>query len=306
MRLLAAVTKRLHRLARIRKARSQISRLHCEGSASLTHLANAITKVLKNAATPEDKVWIDRIESLRGELNSSTAEISIVDYGAGTPDIDLTDEAKRRGRVVTRVIGDVCRRDSKPYFWSFLLFKLVREFRPLVCLELGTSLGISASYQAAAMKLNQQGKIVTLEGAESLAALAQEHFRTLGIDNTDVVVGRFQDTLRNVLDEHGPVDHVFIDGHHDEKATVAYFRQISSFLSERAVLVFDDISWSDGMRRAWRAIEGDRRVKVSVDLRTVGICVIDSSVESKQRLRIEMVSDVAYQKSPQPASAPFS
>ncbi len=194
-----------------------------------------------------------------------------------------------QGRVVTRTIGDVCQGASKPYLWSLLLFKLIREFRPATCLELGTCLGISTSFQAAALKLNRQGRIITLEGADALASLAKQHFQSLGLDNASVVSGRFQDTLDKVLSQHGPVDFAFIDGHHDEKATLAYFDQIFPSLSQRAVLVFDDISWSNGMKRAWRALETDQRVKISLDLTVLGICVTDSTLERKRNFKIPMV-----------------
>jgi predicted O-methyltransferase YrrM len=194
-----------------------------------------------------------------------------------------------RGIVVTRTVGEVCRGASKPYFWSLLLFKLIRKFRPCFCLELGTCLGISTSFQAAALKLNGMGKIVTLEGAKSLASLAERHFQALGLDNANIVIGRFQDTLGEVLNAYKSVDYVFIDGHHDEKATLAYYEQIKPFLSERALLVFDDISWSEGMKGAWKTIMADERVKISVDLRQIGVCIIDSRIDGRKNIMIPMV-----------------
>jgi predicted O-methyltransferase YrrM len=140
-------------------------------------------------------------------------------------------------------------------------------------LELGTALGISTAYQAAALALNRQGRILTLEGAGSLASLARENFGRLGLENIEIVVGPFQDTLQDVLDQNGAIDYVFIDGHHDERATLAYFRQICPHLTEGAILVFDDISWSAGMRRAWNTINRDRCLKACVDLIRVGICI---------------------------------
>jgi len=293
MPLLGKVAKRLYRLYKLarfakakRKAREQAAGLYLQSNVTLKSLANAIIDSLGSSITPQEKLWVDRIELLRRELESSQTEILIVDYGAGSTGLNPTDEEMYQGRVVTRTIGDMCRDSSQPYFWSLLLFKLVREFRPSVCLELGTALGISASYQAAAAKLNQLGKIVTLEGSESLASLARQHFRRLGLDNISVIVGRFQDTLDKVLNEYVPIDYAFIDGHHDEKATLAYFQQVYPFLSERALLVFDDISWSSGMKRAWSAIETDKRVKISLDLLSHGICIIDSSIDTKQNFRI--------------------
>ena len=252
-------------------------------------LGDALRETLQDDVTPDEKKWIDKIESLREELNSSTTKISIVDYGAGEASLSLTNEEKDRGRVVTRTIGEFSGGASKPYFWSLLLFKLIRKFRPSFCLELGTCLGISASYQAAALKVNGMGKIVTLEGAESLASLAERHFQSLSLDNVKVVIGRFQDTLDEVLNEYKSIDYAFIDGHHDEKATLAYFEQIIPFLSEGAILVFDDISWSDGMKRAWKTIIADKRVKISVNLRQIGFCIIDSRIESRKNIAIPMV-----------------
>jgi hypothetical protein len=270
------------------KARGAIYRL-CSADGVSKLLGEALRETLHDDVTLDERKWIDRIELHREESNSSTTKISIVDYGAGNSSLNLTNEEMDRGRVVTRTIGEVSRSASKPYFWSLLLFKLIRKFRPSFCLELGTCLGISASYQAAALKLNGMGKIVTLEGAESLASLAEGYFQSLGLDNVSVVLGKFQDTLDEVLNAYKSVDYAFIDGHHDEKATVAYFEQIVPFSSDGALLVFDDISWSDGMKRAWKTITSDERAKISVDLRGLGVCIIDSRIEGSKNIAIPMV-----------------
>jgi len=269
--------KILRRLGALR----EISRLSRQNNTASKSLAKALRETLQNRPAPEEKAWIERIESLRNELNSSTDQVTLMDYGAGLPETSLGDHKPHEGKVIVKTIGDVCRTASKPYMWSFLLLKLIREFRPLVCLELGTCLGISCSYQAAALELNQKGKIITLEGAESLAGLAEEHFQRLGLDNVDVVVGLFQDNLKSVLKERGPINYAFVDGHHQEEPTLTYFREILPFLSERSVVIFDDISWSEGMKRAWSTIKAHESVKVCVDLVYVGICIIDRTTEGK-------------------------
>ena len=72
------------------------------------------------------------------------------------------------------------------------------------------------------------------------------------------------------------VDFVFIDGHHDENATLSYFRQILPFLSDNAILAFDDIHWSCGMERAWNKIRKDRNLKMALDFFNVGICIFQN------------------------------
>jgi hypothetical protein len=57
-------------------------------------------------------------------------------------------------------------------------------------------------------------------------------------------------------------------------------------LADGALLVFDDISWSGGMKRAWKTIILDERVKISVDLRQIGICIIDSRIAGRKNIAI--------------------
>ena len=175
------------------KVRRAVSNLNGEQSAIRRAVSTALNQTIRNDITPEEMLWIERIESLRRELNSSSEQISIADYGAGSTD-GTTDATIHQDRIVVRTVGKVCRRASKSYFWSLLLFKLIREFEPSACLELGTCLGISASYEAAALKLNQHGTLVTLEGAESLASLAARSLAVLGLENVDLVIGKFQQT----------------------------------------------------------------------------------------------------------------
>lgn len=270
------------------KAGPAISRLYnSEGVPKI--LAGILRESFQNDITPDEKVLIDKIESLRKELNSSRTKISIADYGAVNRGLGLTREQMNKGRVITREIRKVSLNSNQPYFWSLFLFKLIRKFKPALCLELGTCFGISGSFQAASLTLNGSGKFITLEGSGSLASLAEEHFKLLGLNNTAVVKGRFQDTLKQVLEDNQSFDYVFIDGHHEKQATVKYFEQILPFLKDKALIVFDDISWSDGMKHAWKTIIENKRIKISLNLYKMGICVIDRDIEIKQNITITMI-----------------
>lgn len=174
------------------------------------------------------------------------------------------------GRVTHRTIGQVCALTSRTERTALLLLRLIRELRPRTCIELGTSVGISACYQAAALKMNGTGNLITLEGAGSVASVAAQNFACLGLDNVEVIRGRFQDTLPEVLHSHPAVDYAFIDGHHDEAATIKYFNAFLPSLAGSAVMVFNDIQWSAGMNRAWNAIQRHGSVRVSVDLGSIG------------------------------------
>lgn len=269
--------------------RKSLSHLRNENNASLNSLAKVFEDIMSNRFSSVEMESIKKIELLKKRLSTSSSKISITDYGTRSTKFNAKNKTEPQGRIVVRTIGNICRTSLKPKRWNLLLFKLIREFRPLTCLELGTALGISAAYQAAALELNNRGKIITLEGVESLVSLARKNFNDLGFKRVDVIEGRFEETLQNVLKRNAPLDFIFIDGHHEEDATLNYFNQILPYLSDEAIFIFDDISWSRGMSRAWNTIRRDRNLKVSIDLFSVGICIYSKQpVEETKSFKIAL------------------
>jgi predicted O-methyltransferase YrrM len=251
-------------------------------------IARGIDAARRRASTPEEQGWVQRVEQLRAEMRASTRPLTWIDYGAGNPTSQRTPEVMRTGVEVTQTVGEVCTVASKSPFWCLALFRFVRTLQPRSCVEMGTAVGISAAYQAAALTLNGSGTFATLEGGAALADIARDNLRRLGLGSVEFVVGRFEDTLREVLDRRQPVDYVFVDGHHDGPATLAYFEQIVPFLAKTAVLIFDDIAWSDEMTRAWLTISRDERVRLAVDLGPVGICVVGNGKAHRRYFRIPL------------------
>ncbi len=281
--------KKLSRPVLVARSRRPIRALSELPGSSPRRLARALDHTFNNSHSEDELRWITRIEELRTRLNTAPQPLELIDYGAGSTDGHASAEEMYRGRAVKTTVAELSRSSSKPFLWAHLLFRLIREFQPERCLELGTCLGVSAAYQSAALKLNGKGELVTLEGADVLARMSAEHLRSLDLDNVHVVVGRFQDTLERVLEERGPFSYAFIDGHHDEQATLEYFDRIMPRLTEPSVIVFDDISWSDGMRRAWSKITSTEQVRIAVGLRAVGVVVLDGKITEKHVLSIPMV-----------------
>lgn len=276
----------LYRRALRLNAKRQLRRLRGRSALPDQLLQVLEETVLQTASSPENR-WLAEIARLRYRLERSSETLEVVDFGAGLPDERRTEEEMRSGVTVGCTVAELCHA-SKDDFWGGMLFRLVREFRPRSALELGTNLGISASYQAAAMELNGTGHLVTLEGAPAVAQKARENLASLSLDNVTVVVGRFDEVLATICADYGPFDFVFIDGHHDEAATLRYFHEIVAFAQPGAVLVFDDIEYSEGMRRAWTAIQEHDGVSVAVGLSKVGVCIFGQGA-TKQRERLLLV-----------------
>lgn len=222
---------------------------------------------LKQAAdlhlTPEEREKISTILRVRSQFDRSEKTIVVQDYGVGSP------SAHGAGRS----IASIHKTSSIPHWWGVFLFKLVRTLRPLRILELGTNLGISASYLRTALDLNgNESLLVTIEGDPSLADIARHTLESVSTGRAEVVTGRFQDRLQEALERCGPVDMAFIDGHHEYEATLRYFEAIRPSLSPDACIVFDDVYlWSRPVRNAWKNIVARNPRAIAVDYAKLGI-----------------------------------
>jgi predicted O-methyltransferase YrrM len=195
-----------------------------------------------------------KIEARRDELYADIRPIPVVDYGS--PD-----------HAVRQVPLAKIARNSKAPVWAKLVHQIVRTTGTKSCLEMGSCVGISAAHIAAA----GVNSLVTLEGAPAIADVARETLRVLGY-SANVVTGRFADTLEAALSAR-PLDCVFVDGHHVGPATIGYWQQIKPHLTDRAVVIFDDIHWTPDMAEAWEKIRSGPDVEWSLDLETLGVVI---------------------------------
>lgn len=164
-------------------------------------------------------------------------------------------------------IAEACSH-SKAVHAARALYGLVAEYRPDTIIELGTNVGISSAYLAAA-----GGKVTTLDASPYRQGVAKRLHHSLGLD-IDYVLGLFTDTLDGTLDRIAPVQMAFIDGHHQYQPTLDYFEAIAAKASPGCVFIFDDIRWSSGMRQAWSELRRDSRFDAVADLGGVGIGVL--------------------------------
>lgn len=285
-----ALRARLQRLRRLR-ARLVLARLDDRGVLQVGAIRDALSDVLSGVVAPDETRLFDAIESRRSELLGNKDRIPVIDYGAGMPGESRHAEEMLAGVRSTAAIAELAA-VSKPAFWARTLFKVVRKLQPSSCVELGACVGISASYQAAALSLNRRGRLTTLEGSPAIADIAATTLKGLGLCNAKVVTGPFHETLEGTLVEAAPIDYFFNDAHHDHDAVIRYFEQALPHLSrEGAVVVFDDIRWSDGMFRAWRAIERDERVAASFDLLDMGLVLVAQNAGPRRKYTLPLKAE---------------
>ena len=208
------------------------------------------------------------IEQRRKELRTQTRTIEVLDLGAGSTQL----------HTKQRAVSDIARTSLSPRKYAQLLHTIIRYYQPQTILEMGSSLGISAAYLAAG---NAQARCVTLEGAPNIAAIARETFAACNSPHIELIEGNFAHTLPIALEKLQRVDFAFIDGNHQQQATLDYFENIVPYCSEKTILVFDDICWSKGMYAAWQEICAHRQVAISIDVCKLGIVFLRKGIEKQ-------------------------
>jgi predicted O-methyltransferase YrrM len=245
-----------------------LARLRSDGNPTVAAAGRALTAAVAPPSGDELR-WIERIEGVRAALGSSDEVLPSLRVRTPGGEVDpLAVDAR-----VSHLALDV----SKPARWGRVLLNLARELRPAWSLELGTCIGLSTAYQAAGLDLGGgEGRVVTLELRAPRVKLAEKNLERVGLARrVRALPGDFDETLDHALGITDDLGFAFIDGHHRKRPTVRYFKRIAAKMRRAGgVVLFDDITWSRGMRRAWREISQDPRVALAADLSGLGLCVV--------------------------------
>lgn len=207
---------------------------------------------------PQDRAVRTKAGDYRKNLYSSQESITTGQMGA----VSAPPEERK--------VSDIARRTSTRDKYGRMLARLVADLKIDSILELGTSLGVSTAYLAAA---RDSAQVVSIEGLPAVARLADEGLRRAGFSNVTVITGDISENIDRAIDAlpGKQVGLAFIDGDHSKEATLRFFEKIAARHTPLAVLVFDDIYWSKGMTEAWRQIVADERVDTTIELPEMGL-----------------------------------
>lgn len=243
--------------------------------ANKSEFAHSLKKGLKEMKA--DKAALREIISLRDRLEKDNREIDITDYGAGSKHQDAN----------KRIVGQIARYAGISRSYGTLLFDLMLYYKPKTIIELGTSVGLSTMYMA---KACPEANIVSHEGCKQTAAIAIENFKALQIEHVKLVLGKFENTLKDSLEKHSSPDWIYLDGNHRKEPTLAYFEQCLQYINGAAILAFDDIHWSKEMEEAWEEIKSHHSVVRSVDLFKWGlIFVAKDQAKTKEHIVLHLL-----------------
>ena len=258
------LVKRLYRGARARRRDRALEGLRraletC-GDAGAAPLREAVGTLRRETAA--DRETFAAIERERARLAADASPLVDGSLGEGfTYDAGST-------------VADACQVSESPRA-ARLLYGLARAAGDGPALELGTNVGISSAYIAAGLRAaGGGGAVTTLDASPYRQRLARGVHSNLGLENVSYVLGEFTATLAPTLEQLGTVRLAFIDGHHQYRPTLDYFEQTLPYAAPGAIFVFDDVRWSDGMKKAWAELRADARFGVAADFGTMGVCVL--------------------------------
>ena len=117
---------------------------------------------------------------------------------------------------------------------------LASLLQPRFAVEIGTFTGYSALCVAKA--LPPGGRLLCCDVSEEWTAIARDHWERAGLaDRIELRIAPALDTLRSLPDEPA-VDFAFIDA--DKQSYIAYYEELVPRLSERGVILVDNVLWS--------------------------------------------------------------
>jgi predicted O-methyltransferase YrrM len=206
----------------------------------------------------------EEIETVRARLLQSTLEIDVKDLGALSPHF------KREKRLLSKVVAT----SISPIELCELFCRIIQYQQATTLVELGTSAGITTLYLARA----KNAQVTTFEGNKDMIEVARTHFELFETKNIRLIEGNLDNTLPDFIQNPAKIHFALMDANHRYEPTIRYFTLLSKRMSEKGVIVIDDINHSEEMARVWKELRRHDLVYGSVDLFRCGILFFDTAL----------------------------
>lgn len=166
------------------------------------------------------------------------------------------------------------------------LIKITEALRANSIIELGTNTGLSGCYFLSA---KNKPYLYTIEGSSELCKIADANLSKIS-NSYDVINGMFDDVIENLIKTGKKFDLAFVDGQHEEQATLLYAEKLKSIINPGGGILFDDIYWSEGMHSAWLKASKDPDFKTTLDIGSRGLCILDKDKNIDEKIHFELTA----------------
>lgn len=146
---------------------------------------------------------------------------------------------------------------------GLFLFDIVRRLKPRRILELGTWRGASAIYMAAALKLNGQGVLTTVDSDNSgNSKMALDNFRRSGLISFISLVSMYIDDF--LADHQEKYDLVFMDAAKKKQAGWLEILLRCNLNQDGIIIIDDAATMKDRLHELYAYINSSDNVKSSL------------------------------------------
>ena len=150
----------------------------------------------------------------------------------------------------------LCRDTDHPsaMYYQFL-YQLAKALRPTWTLETGTRLGLSAVQLAMG---HPESTVITLDIDPKTQERLQKNPLISPIKNILHITADSRAAVKLLPAECHSFDLVYLDSDHTYDVVMPEFKLYQPMLRPGGVMIFDDITLNDGMRRFWKEVPGEK------------------------------------------------
>ena len=209
-------------------------------------LAQQLTKAV---VKPQKSLYSDKIESLALETDRVGPQPLWSGYGSNN--LRGPTRIPREVRT-TRLMGN---------FYT----NLVKKRTPQIVVEFGTAFGVSGMYFLAGLEANREGVLLTFEPNDIWAELAKKNLTQIS-SRFNLTMGTFEENIERCLGTDETIDIAFIDAIHTREFVIPQLNIVVERSSPKALIILDDINFSQSMKDCWAEVSTDRRFSASMVL----------------------------------------
>ena len=172
--------------------------------------------------------------------------------------------------------GETCR-DTEPasrmpndvriggFIGSFFTW-LTRQRGPNLIVEIGTAFGVSGMYWTAGLEMSGKGCLVTFEPNTAWQSIAARNISIIS-SKFRSICGTVEECAATSFEGGETIDILFIDAIHTDAVVHSQLELLKPHLSQGALVLIDDINFSDDMKRCWQRLSVADDVLASVEIK---------------------------------------
>ena len=150
-------------------------------------------------------------------------------------------------------------------------------------LELGGGFGLTSALLSLSLP---NVEIYTIEGVDVLNNYITNLKNSLQLKNLYNYNLDFNIAIDRFIDENKKFELIIIDGSHDYESSIQIINKISAILSDKSIVIIDDINYSRSMYQAWKEIiKKDDFFEIKWERNSYGLLIKNTDL-SKQYIKV--------------------